>query len=97
PGQIKLQVRNTKRVTIRVAPSMLDADGNLRVSLSVPKGELGIGLTKQFSVNKAMLLEQFEGTADRSLPWIAEFEIEVGKLLGDKVKPAKPDQQEDEF
>ncbi|MCA8938110.1 MAG: PDZ domain-containing protein, partial [Planctomycetes bacterium] len=25
PGQIKLQVRNTKRVTIRVAPSMLDA------------------------------------------------------------------------
>ncbi|MEZ5991699.1 MAG: PDZ domain-containing protein [Planctomycetota bacterium] len=97
PGQIKLQVRNTKRVTIRVALSMLDADGNLRVSLSVPKGELGIGLTKQFSVNKAMLLEQFEGTADRSLPWIAEFEIEVGKLLGDKVKPAKPDQQEDEF
>lgn len=97
PGQVTLSVRNAKRVTIRVRPAMLDAEGKLRVSLKVPKGELGIAVSKTFLPDNALMLQQFEQTGDRSLPWTGEFEIEIGKLLGDKVKPAKPDQQEDEF
>ncbi|MCA8913069.1 MAG: PDZ domain-containing protein [Planctomycetes bacterium] len=97
PGRVTLSVRNAAKVTIYVAPSMLDGDGKLRVSLKVPKGEIGIAVTKTVEVDKGMMIDQFEKTGDRTLPWTGRIELDVHKLLGDKVKPAKPDQKEDEF
>jgi hypothetical protein len=98
PGRVTLKVRNAKVVSILVAPSMLDADGKLRVRLNPtedPK-EIDIAVSKTFEPDKALILDQFEATGDRTLPWIGRFEIDCGKLLGVKVKPANP-QKEDEF
>ena len=98
PGQITLSVRNAKSVSILVAPSMLDANGKLkvRVNPSADSKALVIAVSKTFEPDKALMLDQFEATGDRTLPWIGRFEIECSKLLGVKVKPAKQ-QQEDEF
>ncbi|MCA8914763.1 MAG: PDZ domain-containing protein [Planctomycetes bacterium] len=98
PGRVTLTVRNARKVSIRVSPSMLDADGKLRVRLNPsddPK-EIGIAVSQKFEADKALMLDQFESTGDRNLPWIGRFEIDCGKLLGVKTKPAKP-KDEDEF
>lgn len=98
PGQVKLTVRNVGEIAIRVAPSMLDEEGALRVRINPgDDGELALVLKQKFEPDNALILEQFEKTGDRKLPWIAEWTIDVSKALGVKVKPAKPDKSEDEF
>jgi pimeloyl-ACP methyl ester carboxylesterase len=98
PGQISLTVRNAKTVLIYAAPSMLDESGALRVRCNPDAGE---GLKISFSVvvkpDTAFILDEFERTHDRKLPWIMKFQVDVGGLLGVKVKPADPKKKEDEF
>ncbi|MCB9896025.1 MAG: PDZ domain-containing protein [Planctomycetes bacterium] len=98
PGRLTVKVRNARKISIWVAPSMLDADGKLRVRLNPsddPK-EIGIAVSQKFEPDKALMLDQFEATGDRNLPWIGRYEIDCSKLLGVKVKPAEP-KDEDEF
>lgn len=98
PGEIELTVRNAGQVTIRVAPSMLDAGGNLRVRVNrADDGEIALVLKQKFEADNAYILDAFEKTGDRKLPWIGEWTLDIKKILGVKVKPAKPDAPEDEF
>jgi hypothetical protein len=97
PGRVSLSVRNASKVTIYVAPSMLDAEGKLHVSIKAPKGSIGIAVTKKVGIDKGLMLEQFEKTGDRKLPWTGKLQLDVKKLLGPAAKPADPDQKEDEF
>ena len=96
PGEISLTIRNAKKVTIYVAASML-ADGKLKVRLNPGKTELGVNPVFDVKADNALILDQFERTGDKTLPWIARVEIDCANLLGVKVKPANPDQKEDEF
>lgn len=98
PGQVTLTVRNAKKVSVLVAPSMLDAEGKLKVRLNPRKDskEIGIAVSRKFEADKALMLDQFEATGDRNLPWIGRFEIDCAKLLDVKPTPAKP-KEEDEF
>ncbi|MBZ0136866.1 MAG: PDZ domain-containing protein [Planctomycetes bacterium] len=99
PGQISLTVRNAKKVTLYAAQSMLDAEGKLRVRLNPgdDSQELKIVRTETVVPSSAFMLDEFERTHDRRLPWVAKFEVNVAGLLGVKVKPADPKKKEDEF
>lgn len=99
PGQVSLTVRNTKTVTIYAAPSMLSEEGTLRIRCN-PDDEdqkLKISYSKAIVADTAFMLDEFEQTHDRKLPWIMKFEVDVAGLLGVKAKPANPDKKEDEF
>jgi membrane-associated protease RseP (regulator of RpoE activity) len=96
-GEVSLTVRNAKKVTIYVALSMLEG-GKLKVRLNPGKnGDLAVNPVFEVKADNAVILDQFEQTGDKTLPWIARVEIDCAGLLGAKVKPAEPDQQEDEF
>jgi hypothetical protein len=99
PGTVSVSVRDARKVTIFVAPSMLDKDGRLRVRLNPGKDSKGLGIVavRKAEPDKGFILDQFEQTGDRKLPWITKFTFDVVNLLGVKAKPANPDQQEDEF
>jgi dienelactone hydrolase len=96
-GEVSLTVRNAKKVTIYVALSMLEG-GKLKVRLNPGKnGDLAVNPVFEVKPDNAVILDQFEQTGDKTLPWVARVEIDCAGLLGVKVKPAEPDQQEDEF
>jgi len=97
PGQVSLTVRNAKRITLYVTAAML-ADGKLKVRLNPGReGEIAITPVFEVKADTALILDQFEKSGDRSLPWICKVEVDCAALLGVKVKPAKPDPDEDEF
>ena len=97
PGQVSLTVRNARKVTIYVAPSMLAEDGTLRVRCNPGEKGLALGSVNAVAPDTAFILDEFERTHDRKQPWIMKLEINVADMLGVKVKPADPNKREDEF
>lgn len=98
PGQISLTVRNVRTVTIFAAPDMLDDEGALRIRCNPDQGEgLKVSYSKAVKADTAFILDEFERTLDRKLPWVMKFEVDVAGLLGVKPKPADPKKKEDEF
>lgn len=76
PGVIELKTNNVRRVTLRVAPEMLDAKGELRVKLNskeVFKGKPEGGVER--------MLEHFEQSRDAGWPFVWEIKLDVERAL----------------
>ncbi len=96
PGEIDLKVRNAGRVSIMISPAMLGENGY--VTVHVNRGhEVSGAVSQHVGPDNALVLEQFEQTGDRKLPWIARIEIDIKKLLDIKPEPEPAPQEEEEF
>lgn len=76
PGLIELKTNNIKRITLRIAPEMLDAKGELRVKLNGKEAYKG---KPEGSVEH--MLEQFEQTCDAGWPFVWEIKLDVERVL----------------
>ncbi len=71
-GNVDLKTNNVKRLTVRIAPEMLDAKGELRVKVNgkeafkgKPAGDVGL------------MLERFEQVRDKGWPFVWEIKLDV--------------------
>ena len=77
-GSVRVTVSNASKVSIYVFAEMLDEAGALSVTLNGKKQDLG-----KIEPDRGFILDEFERTADRSLPWLRRVEINVAELMKD--------------
>lgn len=94
PGEIELKVRNAGKVSIMVTSGMLSEDERLVVHVNRGHETSGM-IFEPVELDTALILEEFESTGDRKLPWVAKVEIDIVDLLNFEVPPDPED--EDEF
>ncbi|MHC4841557.1 MAG: PDZ domain-containing protein [Planctomycetota bacterium] len=95
PGEIRLSLRRTSKVTIHVTAEMLK-EGSLQVSYS--SGEKGTPPISFSDVvaDKEYVLDCFLKTADRNSPFIAQVDLDFSDLKK-PIKKETPAEDEDEF
>jgi predicted esterase len=76
PGMVTLQARNAARVSILIAPEMLDEHGQIEVRLVGPDGETQVlRAAAEVNPDTATVLAEHRRLGDRCLPWIARLSI----------------------
>jgi PDZ domain len=75
-GEVSLAVSNASKVSLYVFPQMLDRNGQLNVVLNGKRLELG----KIYADNE-FILDEFERTGERNLPWLRRVTIDVAAQL----------------
>ncbi len=75
-GSIDVKTNNVKRLTLRIAPEMLDAKGEVRVKVNGKEAFKG-----KPAGDVALMLEHFEQTRDRGWPFVWEIKVDVERLL----------------
>lgn len=76
PGSIDAKTNNVRRMTVRVAPEMLDAKGEVRVKVN---GKEAFKAKPEGGV--ARMLEHFEQTRDAQWPFVWEIKLDIERLL----------------
>lgn len=76
PGSMDVKTNNVKRLTMRIAPEMLDAKGELRVKVNGKEAFKG-----KPEGNVERMLDHFEQTRDADWPFVWEIKIDVERLV----------------
>jgi poly(3-hydroxybutyrate) depolymerase len=71
-GSIDVKTNNVRRLTLRIAPEMLDAKGELRVKVNGKEAFKGKPMG-----DVALMLEHFEQTWDKGWPFVWEIKLDV--------------------
>ena len=76
PGSMDVKTNNVKRLTMRIAPEMLDAKGELRVKVNGKEAFKG-----KPEGNVERMLDHFEQTRDADWPFVWEIKIDVERVV----------------
>ena len=76
PGTVNVQARNASSLSVWVAPSMVAADGTLRITVNGKPAFSGT-----VKPDAGVILDEFHATADRTRPFVARITINVIDLL----------------
>jgi len=92
-GKVEVKAHGVGKLSVWVAPKMLDKDGKLLIEVNGCEAYQGTP-----EADAELILSEFERTLDRKLPFIARIEIDVLALSpqGRESKPPKKDKSDDE-